>query len=68
MGSSELVYLGDQIRKHLAEIEAYFFGHREVTLCVRHPRDPEQDFLLTSEKELGDVIALLERSKTREAQ
>lgn len=37
----------------------------EVTLIVRLPGNDEADFLMTTEKDLADLKALLERSEKR---
>lgn len=60
----KLAHVREQVAVHLDEIATYFSGTPKLTICVRHPGQPEQDFLLTSDT-LDEVILLLERSKTR---
>jgi hypothetical protein len=55
--------LGYILDKHVAPI---FKPGVKLTLTVRTPGDSEADVLVTSEADLQDVIALLERSKARE--
>jgi hypothetical protein len=49
-----------------AHVEPIFKPEVKVTLIVRLPGNPEADILVSSDEDLDEVIALVERSKPRE--
>lgn len=58
------------VASHLDEIEETVFRKGEgmkLTFIARKPGSPDSDMLVTSETNLDELIALLERSKERKA-
>lgn len=62
----QLERLRDSIADHCVEIEALFSRPVLVTCVVRVPGNDEADVLVTSEQNLDDPIAVIERSRRRE--
>lgn len=63
---NQLQILRDRIADHCVEIEDLFSLPVLVTCIVRRADNPEGDVLVTSEQNLDDIIALIQRSKPRE--
>ncbi len=63
--SNLLLQVKQQCEEHLAAIADLFKAGAKITLLVRHPGKPDQDFLLTID-DLDEVDAMIERSKARE--
>lgn len=55
------------IQLHLNEIETAFVPGVKLTLIARFDNKPEADFLVTCD-DLDEVAAVVERSKSREAE
>lgn len=53
------------VEAKLTEISMWFKPGSTFTFIAHRPGFPEQDFLITSERDLDALIALLERSKLR---
>lgn len=51
-----------RVSHHMDDIAAYFKPGRLITVIVRSPGKPNQDFLMTSD-DLDEVAALLERRR-----
>lgn len=49
------------------KVEPLFKAGTELTLIARTPGNNEADVLVSSEQNLDEIIALIERSKKREA-
>lgn len=64
--SDPVAHLRVVASEYLADIERMFKHGVKVTLLVRRPGFPAQDFMLSSDTPEG-AIELLERSKTRAA-
>ena len=63
--SSKVRNVARVCEEHLHDIAELFKPGAKITLLVRRPGEPDQDFMLTID-DLDEVSAMLERSKTRE--
>lgn len=61
---SDLEWTRGQVAKRLEQIQQFFVTGSRITVIVRMPGKPEQDFMLTDD-EIDDAIAVLQRSKDR---
>jgi hypothetical protein len=64
MNSHAVQLVRNRCLEHLDEIGSLFKDGAKITLIVRRPSDPEQDFMLTNDTIEGAMEAL-ERSKVR---
>ena len=58
------VIVGQKIQEHMNKIKSMFKSGAEVTVLIRMPDKPEQDFLITNDN-LDDIISAIKRSKER---
>lgn len=61
----KLTHLKLQIAEKLDEILAMFKPGRKISLFVRTPGEPEQDLMITDEKDDGEIVAMIHRSRKR---
>lgn len=65
---SDLMELNMRLGSILVQkVEPLFKPGTELTIIARTPGNNEADVLVSSEQNLDEIIALVERSKTREA-
>jgi hypothetical protein len=64
VNSHAVTLVRNRCSEHLEQIESLFKAGAKVTLIVRQPSDPEQDFMLSSDT-LAGAMEVLERSKAR---
>lgn len=57
---NDLNFVADKAMDYMDKISKFFKQPAEVTLIVRRPGFPEQDFMLTND-DLNEVIALVNR-------
>jgi hypothetical protein len=58
--------LHELVSAHLAQIESVFSCPMKLTFIARREGDNDSDVIVTSEDDLDQVIASVERSKARE--
>lgn len=64
MNSHAVTLVRNRCSEYLEQIESLFRSGAKVTLIVRQPSDPEQDFMLSSDT-LDGAMEVLQRSKAR---
>ena len=63
---SRLREVQGEVAEHMEQIQRLFKEGAKITVLVRQPDKPEQDFLLTDD-DLAEVGAMLERCSKRGA-
>ena len=64
MSARKLADVQERVSIHMDNILALFKPGAKVTVLVRRPDLPEQDFMMTSDT-LPEIVAMIERSKAR---